>query len=92
MIKKFCYYYQIKDKASRYLKFTLKKNVDFNNKIIIDSIYLDKKPILYFIDLNITFQLSRFLNNISAKKILETLCQYWIDTYFSSSNIIAHDI
>ena len=49
MINKFCHYCQIKGKAAQHFKFTLKKNVDFNYKIIIDIIYLNEKPILHAI-------------------------------------------
>lgn len=41
IINKFYYYYQIYVETSGYFKFILKKNVNFNYKIIIDIIYLD---------------------------------------------------
>ena len=68
MINKFCHYYKIKGEAPRHFKFTLKKDVDFNYKIIVDVIYLDGKPILYAGDATTAFQTSQFLNNISAKE------------------------
>ena len=68
MINKFYHYCPIKGKAPQRLKFTLKKNIDINYKIIIDVIYLNKKPILHIVDTTTTFQTGRFLNNISAKK------------------------
>ena len=50
MINKFCHYCQIKGEASQCLKFKLKKDVDFNYEIIIDVIYLNKKPVLLVVD------------------------------------------
>lgn len=41
--------------------------------MIVDIIYLDKKLILYIIDVTTTFQIRRFLNNMSTKETWETL-------------------
>ena len=69
MTNKFCHHCQIKGKAPRHFKFTLKKDVDFNYKIIIDVMYLDKKPISRAVDAATAFQAGRFLNSMSAKNI-----------------------
>ena len=69
MINKFCHYCQIKGKASQCFKFILKKDVDFNYKIIVDIMYLDGKPILHKVDAITSFQVGQFLNNILAKDI-----------------------
>ena len=58
IINKFWHYYQIKSKAPQYYKFTLKKDIDFNYKIIIDIIYLDGKPVLHTVDIATDFQKS----------------------------------
>ncbi len=55
MINKFCHYCQIKGEASQRFKFTLKKDVDFNYKIIVDIMYLDGKPVLHTIDVAMAF-------------------------------------
>lgn len=55
MINKFCYYCQIKDKAPKQFEFILKKDIDFNYKIIVDIIYLNRKSIFYVIDVTTTF-------------------------------------
>lgn len=68
IINKFCHYCQIKSGAPQRFKFTLKKDINFNYEIIVDVIYLNKKPVLYAVDTVTTFQTGRFLNNISAKK------------------------
>ncbi len=56
MINKFYHYHQINGKAHRQLKFILKKNIDFHYKIIVDIIYLNRKPVLYAIDAATAFQ------------------------------------
>lgn len=48
--------------------FILKKN-NFNYKIIIDIIYLNRKSILHVINITIAFQIGQFLHNILAKDI-----------------------
>lgn len=68
LINRFYHYYQIKKNALQRFKFILKNDINFNYKIIVDIIYLDFKPVLYIIDANIAFQITRFLNNILAKK------------------------
>ena len=69
MINKFCHYCQIKGKAPYHFKFILKKDVDFNYKIIIDIIYLDGKLVFHGVDAATAFQAGRFLNIMSAKDI-----------------------
>lgn len=61
---KFCHYCQIKDKASQCFKFILKKDINFKNKIIVNIIYLNKKPIFHTFDIVTNFQAGRFLNSI----------------------------
>ena len=68
MTNKFCHYCQIENKIPEQFKFILKKDVDFNYKIIIDIMYLDKNIVFHVVDAAITFQKGQFLNNISAKK------------------------
>ncbi len=54
-MNKFYYYYQIKSKALQRLKFILKKDIDFNYKIINNILYLYEKPIFYIIDAVMAF-------------------------------------
>ena len=76
MINKFCHYCKIKVGAPQRFQFILKKDVDFNHKIIVNVMYLDRKPVLHAVDIATALQASRFLNNISAKKTWKTLHQY----------------
>lgn len=73
MIYKFCYYCQIKGKAPKQFKFILKKDINLNYKIIVNIIYLDKKPIFHVIDIATIFQVNRFLNSMLAKDIWKAL-------------------
>lgn len=68
MINKFYYYCQIKGEALQHFKFTLKKDFDFNYKIIVDIMYLNKNlyiiqltPTLFFkqADFKIKYQLKK---------------------------------
>ena len=45
----------------------LKDNYNFNYQVIIDMLYLDKKPILYAIDDATIFNAMWFLKDMSAK-------------------------
>ena len=67
IINKFCHYCQIKGEAPQRFKFTLKKDVDYKYKIIVDVMYLDGKPVFHAVDATTTFQAGQFLNNMSAK-------------------------
>jgi len=44
----------------------LKDDYEFNYLVIINVIYLDRKPILQIIDFITTFKAARFLKNMSA--------------------------
>jgi hypothetical protein len=48
-------------------KFTLKDDYKFNYSIIVDVLYLDRKPVLQAIDLVIAFRATRFLKDILAR-------------------------
>ena len=91
MIHKFCHYCQIKGKAPRRFKFTLKKDVDFNYEIIVDVMYLDGKPVFHAVDAATVFRAGRFLKSMSAKDTWKALRQCWIDTYLDPPDIVTHD-
>ena len=91
IINKFYHYCQIKGEAPQQFKFILKKDVDFNYEIIVDIMYLDRKPVLHAVDTAIAFQAGRFLNSMSAKDTWEALRQCWIDTYLGPPDIVTHD-
>jgi hypothetical protein len=53
--------------------------------------YIENSSILHVVDEATRFQAARWLQNISAKHIWETLRLCWIDVYLSSSDHILHD-
>lgn len=48
--------------------FTLNKDIDFGYKIIINIVYLNRKPLHDVGDAAIVFEIGQFFNNILAKK------------------------
>ncbi len=72
-------------------KFTLKDDYEFNYSIIINVMYLNRKPILQVIDSVTTFEATRFLKDMSARTAQNTLRTCQIDTYLSPLDIVVHD-
>jgi len=66
LIRKFYHQCQIHDLTPRHFKFTLQEDKEFNFEIIVDVLYLDKKPVLYVIDTAIAFNGAHFLKSLSA--------------------------
>jgi hypothetical protein len=60
-------------KSSDRFKFTLKNDHKFNYLIIINVIYLDKRPVLQVVDSATAFQAARFLKDMLACIIWDTL-------------------
>jgi hypothetical protein len=48
-------------------KFTLRDDYNFNFEVIIDVMYLDGKLVLQVIDVATSFQVTRFLKDMSVK-------------------------
>jgi hypothetical protein len=69
-------------------RFTLRKNANFNYRVIVDVIFLTGKPVLYAINKAIAFQAAKFLPNITAKIIWNVLRNIWINTYIESPDVI----
>ena len=74
-------------------KFTLRDsdNVHFNQSIFADVLYIDGTPVLHVVDEATRFQAARFLPNMTAVTLWETLRLCWIDTYLGPPAIINHD-
>ena len=51
----------------------LKDDYNFNYQVIIDMLYLDKKPVLYTVDDITAFNATRFLKDMSAKAAQDTI-------------------
>ena len=65
-LQKYYKYYQKYNLSFGYFTFTLKKNLDFNYNIIIDIIYIEKRPILHLVDKTTQFQARCLLKNVLA--------------------------
>ena len=57
-------------------KFTLKDNYKFNYLVIINIIYLNRKPVLQVVDFVTTFKAAKFLKDISAYIVQDILHIY----------------
>ena len=90
-IQRFCHQCQAHDPAPRRFKFKLKDDREFNFEILVDVMYLSRKPVLHVIDSATTFNGARFLPSMSTKDTWETLRMLWIDTYQGPPDIITHD-
>ncbi len=79
------------EKSLGRFKFTLKDNYEFNYSVIINVMYLDRKPILQVIDSVTAFEATRFLKDMSACTAQDTLRACWIDTYLGPLDMVVHD-
>ena len=89
-ISQVCQYCQKYGRSPGRFKFTLRDDVYFNYSLVVDIMYIDG-PILHVVDQAIAFQAARWLQNISAKHVWETLRLCWIDVYTGPPDVIVHD-
>lgn len=92
-LTKFCSTCQKHGKAPGRFKFTIKNDLQFNHSVIIDIMYLDSPamPVLHLVDEATRFQNARFLKDISAETVWDTLRACWIDTYVGPPDMLIHD-
>jgi hypothetical protein len=69
-------------------RFTIRDNAEFNYRLIVDVMYINKKPVLHAVNKAIAFQTARFLQNLQARTAWNTLRFIWIDTYVGPSDVI----
>jgi hypothetical protein len=69
-------------------RFTIRDNAEFNYRLIVDVIYINKKPVLHAIDEATAFQAARFLQNLQARTAWDILRFMWIDTYVGPPDVI----
>ena len=65
--------------------------MNFNAELIIDIIYINRKPVLYIIDNAIVFQAAKFLYNIEAIIVWEVLQLCWLNIYIGPPDIIVYN-
>jgi hypothetical protein len=91
-LTRFCIFCQKYAKFSERFTFTLKDEINFNYSVIVDIMYIENSLILHVVDDATRFQISKWLQNISAKHIWKMLRLCRIDVYLSSSNHILTDV
>jgi hypothetical protein len=47
--------------------FTIRNDINFNYRLVVNIIYINSKPVLYAVNEAILFQAVRFLANMQAK-------------------------
>ncbi|KHJ31754.1 hypothetical protein EV44_g1953 [Erysiphe necator] len=65
-LTKVCHHCQINAKSPGRFRFTLKDDYEFNYSVIVDVLYLDRRPVLQAVDGATAFQAARFLKDMSA--------------------------
>jgi hypothetical protein len=54
-------------------RFTIRDDVNFNYRLIINVIYINSKPVLYVVNEAILFQIAKFLANMQTRTIWNIL-------------------
>jgi hypothetical protein len=57
------------EKLPGQFRFTLKDDHKFNYSVIINTLYLDERPVLQVVDLSTSFQATRFLKDMLARTV-----------------------
>ena len=70
---KFCSFCQQHRRSPGRFKFTLKNNIQFNHTLIVNIMYIGNSPVLHVVDETTSFQAARWLQDISASHIWDTL-------------------
>jgi hypothetical protein len=91
-INKYRHLCQLHGGAPGRFRFMIRDDVEFNYKLIVDVIYINGKPVLHAINEAIAFQAAKFLQNLQAKTIWNTLRAIWINTYVGPSDVIATNV
>lgn len=67
------------------------EHVRFNERILMDVMYLGNSPVLHIVDDGTKFSAARFLPDMSTQTIWETLMQCWASIYTGLPNRILVD-
>ncbi|KAI0997194.1 hypothetical protein K3495_g10991 [Podosphaera aphanis] len=62
-------------------RFTLRDDYDFNHRVLVEIVYINKKPVLHAIDEATAFQAAKFLREITAMTTWDAIRLMWIDIY-----------
>jgi hypothetical protein len=87
-INKYYHQYQMHNGSFNRFRFTIRDNAKFNYRLIVDVIYINKKPALQAINKATAFQAAKFLQNLQARTAWNVFRFIWIDTYVGPPNVI----
>ena len=62
------------------------EHVRFNERIMLDVMYVDGKPVLHIVDEITKFRAAKFLPDVSTKNIWRTLLEIWVMIYTGLPN------
>ena len=57
------------------------ENVKFNERLMMDIMYLDGQPVLHIVDEGTRFSAAKFLEDLSAKSVWFAFCECWSNVY-----------
>lgn len=61
------------EQSPNQFSFIIIDDIEFNYNIIVDILYIERKPVLYLVDKVTCFHIERWLKDISAKYVLDQL-------------------
>lgn len=63
----------------------------FNERILLDVMYIGGKPVLHIVDEGTKFIAARFLLDVSTKTVWRTLLEIWVKIYTGLPNRMVVD-
>lgn len=72
-------------------RFILHNDLEFNYRLIIDTMHINNKLVLHVVDEATAFQAARFLSSVTAHSTWKTLRAMWIDMYVGPPDVIVTD-
>lgn len=78
--------------APRRFKLTLgSEEIQFNHRVVVDTMFIQSRPVLHLVDEGTHFTSAAFLKNQSTAEIWKTICRLWIHTYNGPPDFLAVD-
>ena len=77
---------RIKNAPSRFKVSFGAEHVSFNERIILDIMYMRDKPVLHIVDEGTRFTAARFLSSVSTKAVWDAILQCWAYIYTGLPN------
>ena len=67
------------------------EDIQFNQEVFVDIMYLDKRPVIHIVDLQTRLNAAKFLRNISTQSVWKAFQECWANTYIGVPHIIRVD-